>query len=72
LDECIRRQELAASLLLILLADDEKLDQYGIGLGPELMDAIKMHKCVTFLELFSDRSVPTLNYIFTNRKIAPD
>ena len=48
LDECIRRQELAASLLLILFADDEKLEKFSGRLGPELMDAIKMHKYVLF------------------------
>ena len=44
LDECIRRQELATSLLLILLVDDDKLEKFSIGLGNDLLTVIKLHK----------------------------
>ena len=44
LDECIRRHELAASTVLILLSDNDLLERYSLALGIELVTAIKSHR----------------------------
>ncbi|CAK8677923.1 unnamed protein product [Clavelina lepadiformis] len=44
LDECIRRQELSSVLLLIVMPNDERLEQFSLGLGVEILTAIKSHR----------------------------
>uniref|UniRef100_H2YX44 Dynein regulatory complex protein 10 n=1 Tax=Ciona savignyi TaxID=51511 RepID=H2YX44_CIOSA len=44
LDECIRRHELVASLMLILLPSEDRLEQFSLALGVDLLTAIKSHR----------------------------
>lgn len=48
LDECIRREELMALLLFVLLADEEQLEKFSIGLGHELVSQLKLHRYAIF------------------------
>nr|CAB3256666.1 IQ domain-containing protein D-like [Phallusia mammillata] len=68
LDDCIRRHELCAALLYILIPKEEVLEKYSLALGVELTTAIKSHRTLCHMleesiELQDDKTASLHNQI---------
>uniref|UniRef100_F6YJY4 Dynein regulatory complex protein 10 n=1 Tax=Ciona intestinalis TaxID=7719 RepID=F6YJY4_CIOIN len=71
LDECIRRHEVILSMMIILIPSEERLEQFHLALGVDLMTAIKSHKTLSRLLEEAHASndaeqLPSLQHSVTN------